>query len=137
MRHHVGSAGRGKEGCILLRESVSSVNILLLAFLLITGISCYGQHCCKPINIHDTLQKHHFLFWYPFFSLSGSGTKRNRKRQYGVSHVFNDSGKTISSLFYCCNFYGNFKCLLAEIHWPPKTFDNVPGCCWHGKLCCS
>lgn len=125
MRHCVDSAGRGKEGCILLRESMSSVNILLSTFLLITGVSCYGRHCCKPVNICVTFQKQDF-FSYLFFPLSGSGTKRNRKREYGVTHVFNDRGKTtFSSLLYCCNFYDNFKRLLAEIHWPPKNFDNV------------
>ena len=97
---------------------MSSRNILHSAFLLITVVSCYGQHCCKPINIHVTLQKQDFLFSYPFFPPSGSGTKKNRRRGYGVAHVFNDRGKTtFSSLFYCCNFYGSFKWLLAEIHF--------------------
>lgn len=129
MRHRVDSAGREKEGCILSRESVSSMNILLSAFLLITGVPYYGQHCCKPINNCSTCQKQDFFVFVPVFShlvvLAPRGTEKGNMDC--LMSLLREANQ--SSLFYCCNFYDNFKCVLAEIHWPPKNFDNVPGCC--------
>lgn len=61
------------------------------------------------------------IFFVVVFSLfPSSGVQRNRKNTECL-HVFNDRIKAIfSSLFYCCNFYGNLKYLLAEIHWTPR-----------------
>lgn len=60
------------------------------------------------------------FFFCCFFSISQFWCSEKQK-EYGVSHVFNDRIKAIfSSLFYCCNFYGNLKYLLAEIHWTPR-----------------
>lgn len=116
MRHCVDSAGRGKVGCVLSRESVSSLNILLSAFLLITGVSCYGQHCRI------------FGFHTKFSQIVVLAPRRTGKGN--TECLISLMAEAIQSFSYCCNFYHNFTCLLDEIQWPlMKSFDDVPGCC--------
>lgn len=115
MRHCVDSAGREKVGCVLSRESVSSVNILLSAFLLITGVSCYGQHC-RNFGFHT--QFSHTVVLAP-----------RRTGKWNTEPLVSLMTEAMQSFFYFCNFYHNFMGLLDEIQWPLKSFDDVPGCC--------
>lgn len=114
MRHCVDSAGREKVGCVLSRESMSSVNLLLSAFLLMSGVSCYGQYC----RIFD--------FQTQFSHIVGLSPRTGKGN---MEHLMSLMTEAIQSFFYCCNFYHNFTCLLDEIQWPLESFDDVPGCC--------
>lgn len=115
MRHCADSTGREKVGCVLSRESVSSVNILLSAFLLKTGVSCCGQHC-RIFGFHT--QFSHIVVLAP-----------RRTGKGNMERLMSLMAEAIHSFLYCCSFYHNFTCLLNEIQWPPESFDDVPGCC--------
>lgn len=101
-------------GCVLSRESVSSVNILLSAFLLISGASCCGQHC-RIFGFHT--QFSHIVVLAPRI---GKGN---------MEPLMSLITEAIQSFFNCCNFYHKFTCLLDKIQWSLKSFDDVPGCC--------
>lgn len=114
MRHCVDPAGREKVGCVLSRESVSSCEYS--AFSLPAGNWCF--------LLWPALQD--FWFSYPIFPMI---LAPRRTGKGNMEHLMSLITEAIQSFFYCCNFYCYFMCLLEEIQWPVKSFDDVPGCC--------
>lgn len=115
--------------CIFLGRSLSSMSIVPAAFLLVTDISCYDQHCCRLVNVCVTFQNQGFQFSYPFFLFPGAGTKRNRKRECECLMSLMAIKTIFSSLFYCCNLYDILNVCWLKFTKLQENFDNVPGCC--------